>query len=145
MGRWAERARAAYEEMRAERKHLSPTSNGKDNPPQTITPYSAGRKSTATLTSPPSTSLGKVSADHPRASRGMGSSEDAQKAHKAHKVPNFSSTSPAADYILIDAADQLEPLIEDLKRTGMVGLDLAESGTRWLRALRSLKRRVFPS
>jgi uncharacterized protein YprB with RNaseH-like and TPR domain len=138
VGRWAERAKAAYEEMRAERKHLSPnssptspTSNGKDNPRPTIAPSRAGRRSTATLNPPPSTSLGKVSTDYPTASREMKYSEDAQEANKAHKVPTFSPTSPAADYTFVDTADQLEPLIEVLKRTWMVGLDLETTGLRW--------------
>jgi ribonuclease D len=64
----------------------------------------------------------------------MVSSEDAQKAYKAykaHKVPNFSPTSPGAAYTFVDAADKLEPLIEALQRTTIVGLDLETTGLQW--------------
>ena len=40
-------------------------------------------------------------------------------------------TAPAAVYTYVDTADKLKRLIEHLKRTRMVGLDLETTGLRW--------------
>jgi ribonuclease D len=60
----------------------------------------------------------------------MESSEDAQEAYIAHKVPYFSPTPPAA-YTFVDTVDKLEPLIEDLKHTRVAGVDLESTGLHW--------------
>jgi DNA polymerase III epsilon subunit-like protein len=137
VGRWAERAKAAYTKRLGERSYPSPNSyptsrtpNRKVNARQTSTPHRDVGKSGATLT-PPSTSLGETSTDHPRTSWGMVSTEDAQIAYKAHKVPTFSPTPPGTTYTFVDAADKLEPLIEALQHTTIVGLDLETTGLKW--------------
>ena len=131
MGRWAERAKAAYAKRRADENNSppSPSPNGKGGPRRTPAPSTGEGKSVGTLDPPHTIGTGKESIGRCETQVGTKPQRRAQKAYKEQKVPGLSP--PDAGYVLVDTADELELLIEDLERTRMVGLDLETTGLCW--------------
>jgi DNA polymerase III epsilon subunit-like protein len=135
VGKWAERAKAAYERRRAERDYHSPS------------PSLHGQEGTRIASSTAlkeRQTVGTLSPAHPGGSDKNGTEPAkigptetpqgvAQKAQKAQKVadPTPIPPAPAVGHTYVDTADKLEYLIEHLMRTRMVGLDLETTGLRW--------------
>lgn len=133
MGRWADRAKAAYANRRAEGDATppSPSPNGKDSPRKTPAPSAGEGESVGTLDPPHSVGTGKESTDRCETQTVMRPQRRAQKAYKAYEAPDCSPTPPDAGYVLVDTVEWLDLVVEALTRTRMVGLDLETTGLCW--------------
>ncbi len=133
MGRWLERAKAAHAKRQAEVGAIPPPPhpNGEKNCRRASTTSATEECGVGTSGRADPAKSHKESTDGPKAGAGVNTLEGAQKAQKAQKVDDLPPASPDVDYIFVDSADGLEAVVEELKRSEVVGLDLETTGVCW--------------
>lgn len=133
MGRWAERAKAAYTKRRLQGHTTppSPSRNGKGGTRRPPAPPTAERESLGSLPPPHHVETGKEGTDRSETPTVKRPHRRAQKAYKEQKAPEPSPSSPDTGYVVVDTIDGLELVVKDLRRTETVGLDLETTGLCW--------------
>lgn len=133
MGRWAERAKAAHVTRHAARDghHPLPAAAGGDiTTGVPAAPVATGR--IVETPSSPSRSIRTAWVDTTRCDPRRGATPPRPE-EKAQEVPASSPAPSSQGYLLVDSNDGLELVVDDLKGTTIVGLDLETTGVCWWR------------
>jgi DNA polymerase I len=121
VGRWLDRAKTAYAKM--------PVEN--DSPPASPNPHRVPAlsrergRAAGTLSLPGSAVLGKKGFSR------LGDATGAQEAQEAEEALEPLPASAGTAYTLVDSPTSLGLIIEALRRTSTIGLDLETTGLRW--------------
>jgi DNA polymerase-1 len=127
VGRWLDRAKTAYAKM--------PVEN--DSPPASPSPHRVPAPSreqgraARTLSLPDSAVLGKKGFSRLGEGQAAYSATGAQEAQEAEEALESPPAAAGTAYTLVDSPTGLGLIIEALRRTSTIGLDLETTGLRW--------------